>query len=130
MSASWQPAHGSIWDIPGHSANSFWPERFIEMPKMKPSDPDEKSDYEKAMRPEEWYPYGGGNVMCSGRFFAKQEILAAVAIFVTKYDIEFQGWVDGKGKLTNKAPQPDEALAGGGVLPPDGDVRVKMCRVC
>ncbi|EHK97643.1 putative Cholesterol 7-alpha-monooxygenase [Glarea lozoyensis 74030] len=129
MAASWQPAHGPIWDVPGHPADTFWPERFIEMPKMKPSDPDEKSAYEKAMRPDEWFPYGGGNVICSGRFFAKQEILAAVAIFVTKYDIEFQGWLDTKGKLTDKAPIPDETMAGVGVLPPCGDARVKITRV-
>jgi hypothetical protein len=47
----------SIWSIPGHPAEEFWPERFIEMPKIKPSNTDEKSQYEITMRPENFFPY-------------------------------------------------------------------------
>ena len=128
MAASWQPAHSAMWDVSGHPANTFWPERFIEMPNIPASNLEEKSAYEKAMRTEEFFPYGGGHVICSGRFFAKQEILAAVALFVTKYDVEFQGWVDRKGKVTNRPPQPDETMAGVGVLTPDGDAKVRIRR--
>jgi hypothetical protein len=33
------------------------------------------------------FPYGGGNHMCPGRIFAKQEILAAIAIVLLTFDI-------------------------------------------
>lgn len=55
MSPSWLPTHGPLWEVEGHSANDFWPERFIEMPKMKPSDPDEKSQFELAMKPDQFF---------------------------------------------------------------------------
>ncbi|KAG9239205.1 putative cholesterol 7-alpha-monooxygenase [Amylocarpus encephaloides] len=129
MSPSWLPAHGAMWDVPGHPAKQFWPERFIEMPKHAPRNPDEKTAYETAMRPENFFPYGGGNVICSGRFFAKQEIMAAVAIFITKFDIEFQGWVTLRGKTSDREARPDETLAGAGVLPPDRDMMVSVKRI-
>lgn len=55
MSPSWLPQHGPIWDVPGHPATEFWPERFIEMPQMKPTNPDEKSQYELAMKPDNFF---------------------------------------------------------------------------
>jgi hypothetical protein len=36
------------------------------------------------------FPYGGGNHMCPGRVFAKQEILAAIAIVLLTFDIEVE----------------------------------------
>lgn len=129
MASSWIPTHASIWDVPGHPTNEFWPERFIEMPKMKPENPDEKSVYEVAMRPENWFPYGGGHVMCSGRFFAKQEILAAVALMVVKFEFEVGGWVTKEGKGSERGAGCNESLAGSGVLSPDRDLVVSMERV-
>lgn len=84
MSPSYLPNRSSIWDVPGHPATSFWPERFIEMPKLAPSDPNEKSQYEIAMRPENFFPYGGGNAICTGRFFAKY-----VHLFITRNSMVF-----------------------------------------
>lgn len=55
MSPSWLPQHGPVWDVPGHPATEFWPERFIEMPQMKPEDPNEKSQYELAMKPDNFF---------------------------------------------------------------------------
>ncbi|CAG8970672.1 hypothetical protein HYALB_00003427 [Hymenoscyphus albidus] len=130
MASSWIPAHSTIWDVPGHPANSFWPERFIEMPKMKPKDPEEKSADEIAMRPENFFPYGGGNVVCSGRFFAKQEIMTAVALLVMKFDFDFEGgWVTKDGKTSERGAKCNESLAGSGVLTRDRDMVVKMKRV-
>lgn len=98
------------------------------MPKMKSSNPEEKSAYEIAMRPENFFPYGGGNVMCSGRFFAKQEIMAAVALMVVKFDFEFKGWVTKEGKGSKRGAGCDESLAGSGVLTPDRDMVVMVNR--
>jgi cytochrome P450 len=129
MSPSWLPNHSELWDVPGHPATEFWPERFIEMPKMKSSNPDEKSQYETAMRPENFFPYGGGNVMCTGRLFAKQEILAAVALLVLKFDIEPQGWVTADGKKSDRAAKLSAGFDGAGVIPPDRDMLVRMTRI-
>lgn len=97
---------------------------------MKPENADEKSAYEVAMRPENWFPYGGGNVMCSGRFFAKQEIMAAVALMVFKFDFEIKGWVTKEGRGSERGAGVDESLAGSGVLSPDRDMAVNMKRIC
>jgi cytochrome P450 len=129
MSPSWVPAHDELWDVPGHPAKSFWPERFVEMPKIKPSNPDEKSQFELAMKPDHFFPYGGGGMICTGRFFAKQEIMAAAALIILKFDIEPLGWVTAEGKSSDRVAMPDESTAGAGILKPDRDIMVKMTRV-
>lgn len=96
---------------------------------MKPADPNEKSQFEQAMKQDHFFPYGGGNMVCTGRFFAKQEIMAAAAIMILKFDIEPQGWVTLGGKTSERAARPDENFAGAGVLPPDRDMMVKITRV-
>ncbi|KAH9224549.1 cytochrome P450 [Leptodontidium sp. 2 PMI_412] len=128
MSPSWLPSHGPLWDVDGHPANEFWPERFIEMPKIKPSDPEEKTQFELAMKPDQFFPYGGGTMMCSGRFFAKQEIMVAAALLVLKFDIEPLNWVTLSGKQSDRPARPDENYAGAGVLPPDRDLMVNLRR--
>ncbi|KAF4634917.1 hypothetical protein G7Y89_g3177 [Cudoniella acicularis] len=128
MCSSWPPNFDAIWDVPSHPATPFWPERHIEMPKMKPSNPDDKSQYETAMKQENFFPYGGGGMICTGRFFAKQEIMAAVAIFLLKLDIEPQGWATHKGKKSGQAARPDEGYVGAGILPRDRDMPVKLKR--
>lgn len=55
MTPGWIPSHGPLWDVPGHPADEFWPERFIEMPKLKPSDPEEKGQFDRAMKPESFF---------------------------------------------------------------------------
>ncbi|RDL36936.1 uncharacterized protein BP5553_04369 [Venustampulla echinocandica] len=96
------------------------------MPKLRPSDPEEKSQFESAMRPESLFPYGGGSAICSGRFFAKQEILAAVVLIVLKFEIEPRGWFTHHGKKSIREAKPDEGFAGAGVLPPDQDMLVTL----
>lgn len=55
MSPSWLPMHGPLWDVPGHPAKDFWPERFIEMPKLAPKDAEGKSQFETAMKTDNWF---------------------------------------------------------------------------
>ncbi len=55
MSPSWLPNHGPLWDVDGHPATEFWPERFIEMPKLKSSDPEERTQFDQAMKPENFF---------------------------------------------------------------------------
>ncbi|KAI0517719.1 cytochrome P450 [Xylaria bambusicola] len=37
-----------------------------------------------------WIPYGGGRLMCPGRFLAKNSIILTLATLVSKFDIEFK----------------------------------------
>jgi len=67
-------------------------------------------------------------MICTGRFFAKQEIMAAVALFVLKFDIEPLDWVTLSGKSSDRPAKPDENYAGAGLLPPDRDLMVKLRR--
>lgn len=73
--------------------------------------------------------FGGGNVICTGRFFAKQEIMVAAALFILKFEIEPQGWVTHSGKMATRAAMPDASFAGSGVLPPDRDMMVRIKRI-
>jgi hypothetical protein len=74
------------------------------------------------------FPFGGGKTICPGRVFAKQEILGAVATVLLNYDIEPVNFVDGQGKETERFPVFERRFAGSGVLPVDGDLKVKIKR--
>lgn len=68
-------------------------------------------------------------MICTGRFFAKQEILVAAALMILKFSIEPVDWITFKGKKGGSAAKPDESYAGAGILPPDRDLLVRMKRV-
>ena len=73
----------------GQDTAKFNPERFIEpvlLEKGKPADP-------KMVR-----AFGGGVSLCSGRFFASNEVLAYAASVLWRFDINFRkgGMVDRK----------------------------------
>ncbi|ERF75821.1 hypothetical protein EPUS_01651 [Endocarpon pusillum Z07020] len=122
--------HVPTWSV--HHDPAAWPgvvppdefdaERFLV--------PDEKGEmtFSLGSMPGRWAPYGGGKPMCPGRFFAKQEIFVTVATLLRMYDFEKVGYLDGKGKRTDKFPGVKSRLAGGGTLRPDGDHRVRMER--
>lgn len=68
-----------------------------------------------------WIPYGGGNRMCPGRFFAKNEMIVSFAMIVDNYDIELKtpdGWV----------PEPDMRFFAAGVMPPKDLVPCRIRR--
>jgi len=57
-----------LWDVPAHPADSFRAERFIEMPKLKPSNPDEKSQFDMAMKPDNFFrQYSRGKSLFSNQ---------------------------------------------------------------
>lgn len=107
----------SVWnqgtpDNP-HPVDEFWPERFIIDPKDPSSGPvlpqanRENRSQDSNNEPQQprfsldgtfgsWVPYGGGTRMCPGRHFAKRELIVAMAIFLTEFDIELKprdGWI-------------------------------------
>ena len=58
-----------------------------------------------------WIPYGGGQNMCPGRHFAKQEILVVFASIVTSFDIDL---------IDDLPPKVDWRGFGLGMLAPAG----------
>lgn len=73
-----------------------------------------------------FFPFGGGKTICPGRVFAKQEVLGAVATVLLNYDIQWLGFLDGKGNETQKFPGLAKMFAGKGVMSREGDMKVLM----
>jgi cytochrome P450 len=65
-------------------------------------------------------PFGGGQNICPGRFYAKQEALGAMAMFLTMFDIEL--------KEKDKLPLPNMMFFPFGVIPPKGKFPARMRR--
>ena len=67
--------------------------------------------------------------MCPGRHFAKQEIMATLAIIVTTFDVEFIEWTSLDGKTKSDRPAKDNlAYSGSAAMPPDRDMKVRWRR--
>jgi len=76
-----------------------------------------------------YFPYGGGAHICPGRIFAKQEILAAVAMVLLSFDFEFVGWVNPFSKdKEERFPRAKKGYVGNGVVAADRDMRVRIKR--
>lgn len=75
-----------------------------------------------------FFPFGGGKTICPGRNFAKQEVLASVAMFLLAFDFEPLGFVDGKGRKTESFPGLTNAYPGSAVIVMEGDMLVKISR--
>ena len=120
----WSTGHGSL-----HPLNEFWAERFLVYPYDPSSGPSIKKSQDvpfHAIKKEveeprfslsgvasSWIPYGGGQKMCPGRHFAKQEILLTFAMLCSAFDIELL-------TKSQTGPQPDQRFYGLGTLPPRG----------
>ena len=99
-----------VWAHQGHSAREFWAERFMQKETQK-------------VKLGDYCPYGGGNVICPGRFFAEREILAAVAMVVTLYDMDFVRYSQLDGESSNRGPGMEKAECRG-IVSLDRDVVV------
>ncbi|KAJ1324726.1 cholesterol 7alpha-monooxygenase [Microdochium nivale] len=77
--------------------------------------------FSTASSAHKFWPYGGGKTICPGRVFAKQEILATVAMVLLGFDVEpvmeAEKW---------QIPGFASVYGGSGTIPPGGDVRVRM----
>lgn len=67
--------------------------------------------------------------MCPGRFFAKQEIMLAVAMIVSRFDVEFVDWVNHDGSRSDRPAADDKKAIGSGAVSPDRDMRVRWRRI-
>ena len=136
MLANW-PSHHSPESWPSDPM-SFDANRFLEAEKLKAdknAPEDAKRRVTAALSPYNLFPWGGGSHMCSGRYFAKQEVFIAVAYMLTGFDIEVVGWEHHTGSWDHKAgkqsmrpAQSEQSHVGFGVLSPDRDLRVRMKR--
>jgi hypothetical protein len=123
MIPSWLAHTNSEWSTPEHPATSFWAERFL---PSKASD--KNSGINMTPKTGNYFPFGGGSSMCPGRFFAKQEILTAVAMFIWKFEVEFLEFVTMDGGKSDRGPELDRSTAGAGAVVPDRDLRVRLKR--
>ncbi|KXJ89919.1 cytochrome P450, partial [Microdochium bolleyi] len=74
--------------------------------------------FSTASSAHKFWPYGGGKTICPGRVFAKQEILATVAMVLLGFDVE--PVEDAKGRW--EIPGFAKVYGGSGTIPPGGDV--------
>ena len=125
LAPSW-PSHNNpeVWETNGSpSAATFHAYRFL-----RPSS-DSKTD-EPVFSTEPYagsfIPFGGGRTMCPGRTFAKQEILASVAVILLDYDINLVGYLDDKGQNTKSFPGLRDTYPGSGIMTAKGDMKVEL----
>lgn len=96
----------AVW---GPTVNDFNPRRFL--------------PEEKANRPKDvcFRAFGGGKTLCPGRHFATNEVLAVVAVFLSRFDMEpadpKRGWAEPTSDNTNVASV---------IMEPDEDVKVRV----
>jgi cytochrome P450 len=120
IASSWHEGRDrNIWNegtqSDPYSVENFWADRFIVYPNDPTSGPRKATPLEKARattksaddKPQfgaeliagSFIPYGGGQKICPERFYAKQEAIGSVALFLKAYDME----PDRKAEL----PQPN-----------------------
>lgn len=137
---------GGFWEGSrgGRDVRAFWAERFLEYPKDSATgavgdhkDPgmghkggkggrtvedDRSAKVATAGIQGHYFPYGGGVKICPGRFFAKQEIMTAVAVLFRVCEVDL---VDVEGAEGIKG---DMARFPLGTLPMDGRVPFRIRR--
>lgn len=75
------------------AADEFHPERFLENEELAKS--------------PSYKPFGGGVTYCSGRFIARREVLAFVALVISRYDLEVlkdKGGIGGVPRYDEQKP--------------------------
>ena len=122
MAPSWLGQHDERrWNNPPHDV--FYAERFLK------HDPETGKDvFTMTGTAGNFFPFGGGKTICPGRVFAKQEVLAAVAIVLVNFELEPLHFLDGQGKKTENFPGLAKRFAGKGVMTMEGDMKVRIKR--
>ncbi|CZS95559.1 related to cytochrome p450 7a1 [Rhynchosporium agropyri] len=88
-------------------------------PKLAVKDSDNVPKYTTDSVTGSYIPYGGGQKICPGRFYAKQEAIGAMSLILSMFDIELKN---------NDLPQPDMDYFPYGVVPPLGTFPARMRR--
>lgn len=108
----WDPVHFS--EPPAHV---FSPDRYL-VPAKPEKGEDGPRVFSSASDDGRVWPWGGGKTICPGRLFAKQEVMAAVALVLLSFDIA------PADEKSYKIPGLAKAKPGSGGLVPGGDVKV------
>ncbi|KAK0129203.1 hypothetical protein ONS95_001138 [Cadophora gregata] len=95
----------------GDSAGDFSPSRFL------PSSIESLSKDDKKKRKQAFTPFGGGTVLCPGRYFATSEIVGVAAMLAVGFEIEGARMLGVKLQVMSAQ-----------VKHPDGDLRVRIRR--
>ncbi|KAL8714506.1 MAG: hypothetical protein Q9225_006547 [Loekoesia sp. 1 TL-2023] len=80
-------------------------------PQVKEFHPERFLGIKDVARTSEFKPFGGGITYCSGRFIAKREVMAFVALVLHQYDLELED-------VTQALPRLDEQKPTLGVIGP------------
>ncbi|KAI8623282.1 cytochrome P450 [Xylariaceae sp. FL1651] len=94
--------------------DEFWAERFL----VSDSSDSTKKKFSTEGLDGAWIPYGGGALMCPGRYLAKQEMMASVAVFGAYFDMQ----------VLKGIPRMDDNFYGLGAQPPGEPVPVRLRR--
>ena len=108
-------------DIP--SVEEWWAERFLRHDPVTGKD-----TFTTNGTQGKFFPFGGGNFICPGRVFAKQEVLGAVACILLGFEIEVLGFTKRETDGKEGFPGVKKQYAGNGFVIMDGDLRVRIKR--
>ena len=75
------------------------------------------------------FELGGGASICAGRNFAKPEILLAVAIIISNFDIKFVQWLKHDGTCSERPALDNTGYANAVATPPDREMKVLWRRI-
>ncbi|KAI0886387.1 putative cytochrome P450 [Annulohypoxylon maeteangense] len=119
------------WGVDGHPASQFWASRHLNYTEKvdKAGTIKQEPYFSIKARPTSFFPYGGGHAMCPGRHFAKREIMMAIAMILTKFDIEFVEWSEFNGSTSHRSARNDTRYAGTAAMPPDRDMKIRWKRL-
>ena len=110
-SSTWS-SRGSDFGSDFHLPNEFWPERFLHRTKT-------------TVESGSYFPYGGGTAACPGRYYAKQEILASVALLFVYLEFETLHFVHGDGQRSEEGPRVGSEARGVARIDRDLLVRIR-----
>ncbi|KAJ9649227.1 hypothetical protein H2199_000001 [Coniosporium tulheliwenetii] len=122
MAPSWLSHRDeSLWVDP--PCETFYARRFLKV------DPETgKQIFSTGGTAGKFFPFGGGKSICPGRVFAKQEVLACLAMVLLGFEFEALGYVEESGRKRDKFPTLRHGYSGSGTVVMDGDVKVRMKR--
>lgn len=120
-----------------HPVEHFWADRFLDFPDSSAVDrttstsEDEDTDTQAVALAQQprfaserlakcWVPFGGGATMCPGRTFAKNEMLASLAMLCSGFEVELLE--------SDQGMQPDMRYYAMSILPPLNKIPFRIRR--
>ncbi|KAK3291992.1 cytochrome P450 [Chaetomium fimeti] len=122
----------AVWSTQEHPASEFWAHRHVKETETRDEMTGQVSKrlkFSLAGRSGSFFPFGGGTGMCPGRNFAKPEVLLAVAMIVSSFEVDDVTWLKPDGSLSDRAAQNDVNYANSVAAAPDREMRVRWRRV-